>query len=902
KLARYFGMNGISACGAGYQSAFWRATTLEGVQPCTYDQCRLAALLCEKYGLKYVPEVFINQWYQNLVTLPARAEHPSDIRAVSCHGAETGTGFAPCNLNPLHPVVQQAFIDGIGELADKLRDSPAFLGVTVRADAWQFRGEFTFPSLSWGYGDWTIRQFAKECKVTVPGKVDDPKRFITRYEFLTGPQMRERWIDWRCNRLLDYHKRLRDRIRGNRTDIFFGISGDFICDPSYAVPNALPERAREAGVDLQQRQKEQGLLMMPEGRYGFRGLDIDALEFYDRFLDPVHVQAGMGNPRSFGSYMIYHELAHSWPAEKLGVKVEPRTAPYYCSAVIASGRNSLEKYAVVLAEQDTALFREGGNTDIYGDPTLWNPWFAVYRAMPALPFQAVETARDPVAVWYRDIRNDKRYATGFYCYAVNREQYAVDLEITFSNAGKVVALESGQPVVLQDSSLRLHLEPYALVAFRASSGATIASVTTTVPPAEIARVRNRLAAVQQIAQAITGPRKAEVTDAERTAFLRQLEIAWTAYAQGHYWRARTALSMSMMQQVYNRLSMLPDGQIITAFPGLMEPRPTNGHWQPKEPTLTAADLTALQPAGQASVLRASNTLNPEWGGSQVLMATDGTLALDVDIPADGAYVCKLGLVADSPGVVTGSLGGKALATPATTVQPNAPESFAFPPVSLKAGKARLVLQRNAGNFGVYALQLVPLLQPLPNTVWSVAGPFPGFWGTNYGPGRSDGADGLKKGFDKQFGPEAKVDLQAQYRTDDGRTVTWGQQQGIARGLLDDFGVEMPARTQSPSADFNFAVTYITSDADRLAQLHLGVDWWADAFLNGEKVITNIGAKLQEDCGGAGFTSWYPCVGLLHLKRGVNVLVIKQQGGSGGSAFSAFITADPGIHYTATPAL
>ncbi|HEY3379362.1 MAG TPA: hypothetical protein VGL77_17935 [Armatimonadota bacterium] len=898
RLARYFGMNGLSACGAGYQSAFWRTTTLEGVQPTTYDQCRLAALICEKYGMKYVPEVFINQWYQNLVTFPGKAENPQDVRSVSCHGAESGTGFAPCNLNPLHPVVQQAFIDGIGELADKLRDSPAFMGVTVRADAWQFRGEFTFPSLHWGYGDWTIRQFEHDRQVVVPGKAGDAQRFVTRFEYLTAPAMRESWVQWRCDRLLDYHKRLRDRIRGNRTDLFFGISGDFQCDPSYREPDSLLVRAREAGVDLQRRRQEDGLVMMPEGRYGFRGINAEELRWYDKFLDPAYVQAGMGSPRSFGAYMVYHELASAWPAEKLGVKIAPRTAPYYCSAVVASGRHSLEKFAVVLAEQDTALFRDGGNTDVYGDPEIWNPWFAEFRALPAVPFLALDTARDPVAVWYRELRNDKRYTSGFYFYAVNREQYPVEIDLLLDKAGTVTALGTGRAVTLTGKHLTLRLEPYALQAFRASDGATIAAATTTAPPEQIAAVRDRLAFAQELAQAVQGPQKAELAEAERTAFLQQLDAAWAAYTQGHYWRARTALAMSPMQRIYERLTAMPAGQIVTAFPGQMEPKPHEGHWNPKEPMLSTDELVKMLPPGKTPHLRLSNTLNPAWGGAQVLMAEDGILTLDVPVPADGRYVCKIGMVADSPGVITASLAGQALATPAVTREPGAPESVAFPSVYLNAGTARLTLRRDGGAFGLYGMQMVPLLQPLPSAVWSVAGPFPSFWGSQ--PGRSIKADGLQKGFDLQYGPEAGVDLQASYVTADKRTVRWEQKTGSAIGGLDNCGVDMPVRTQSPSADFNFAVTYITADSARVAQLHLGVDWWADAYLNGEKVPTNINPKLREECGGAGFTSWYPHVGILKLKKGVNVLVIKQQGGSGGSCFSAYLTADPGLRCTATP--
>ena len=55
------------------------------------------------------------------------------------------------------------------------------------------------------------------------------------------------------------------------------------------------------------------------------------------------------------------------PYDKLGVKAKNY---YYCSAVDAGGRNSLEKFAVVLADQDSSFLRDGGNSYVEGDPAV----------------------------------------------------------------------------------------------------------------------------------------------------------------------------------------------------------------------------------------------------------------------------------------------------------------------------------------------------------------------------------------------------------------------------------------------------------------------------------------------------------------------------------------------------
>lgn len=894
RICRYFGLNGISASGAGYQSAFWRTTTLEGVMPTDYDQCRLAALICEKYGMRYTPEVFPGQWYMNLVTLPALAERPEDVRSISSHGAERGPATNVCDLNPLHPVVQQAWIDGIGEMADKLRDCPAFAGVSVRADLWLFRGDYSFPSLNWGYGDWTISRFTRDTGIAVPGDDGDPERFLQRYGFLTGPAMRETWITWRCAGILDYHLRLRDRIRGTtRPDLWFGVAGDFRCDRCYQQPASIAIRARECGFDLAGMRKAGGLVVIANGRYGFRNLGVGAQRSYDDFLDPENVGIGMTGVRAFAAYMNYHELATFWPAGKLGVVLPKGKNPYYyCSAAIASGRNSLEKFAIVLAEQDSSFLRDGGNTDVYGDPEVWNPWFAEFRSLPALPFQAVEMARDPVAVWTRTLADEvPGMAPGFYFYAVNREQYPLRCDLRLSGADSALRLGTGERI--SGTTLILDLAPYELRSFRAGPGATLDSVTITVPPAVVTTVRNRLAFAQGLETALAGSRRADVSEAVRTAFSRQVEVAWQAVAQGHLWRARTALSMADAQVIYETLGAMPEGQVVTNFPGLIQESPNEGPWLPRRPVMKAEALARL---AVRPVLLPSHGLDPAWRGAQVLMAENGLLTLTLAIPADGPYQLRLGHVAPAAGVTTVALDGNSLTVPIVTGKPRAPETAAFPVLRLKAGTVTLSLRRD-GAFGLYALQLLPSLRPLPNPLWSVIGPFPSFWGESMA-GRTNDAEALRKGFDTVFPPESEVDLAATYTTSAGKQVTWRQKTDNSIGMLDDLVVNMPIRSGSSQADINYAVTFITADAERTAQMHLGVDWWAVAWLNGERLKTAIDDQQRLGGGGADFNTHYPYSATLRLKKGVNTLLVKEHGGSQGSALAAWITDEPGISCTA----
>lgn len=895
---RYFGVNGISACGMGYQSAFWRITTIPGYGAPPYDQARLAALICEKYGMAFTPEIYGTQWYMNNITLPEAAQNPNDVRPVSCQGALFGPSADICDLNALHPVVQKAWISTLGELADKLRDSPAFRGITVRADTWGFDGQFTLPSLNWGYGDWTIHQFEADTGVKVPGADGDPKRFVQRFEFLTSAPVKDRWVKWRCDKILDYSRRMRDRIQGDRKDLFYGIAGDFICDSSFGLPDSIAERALGCGVDVSRFQTEKGLAVIPGARYGFRNLGVEAQSAYDGFLDPANVDAGVGTLRAFAAYMNYLELAGNWPADKLGVAVKPREAPYYCSAALASGRSSLEKFAVVLAEQDTSFLRDGGNTDICGDPEIWNPWFAEYSALPALPFTPLQSARDPVAVWYRQVGGDGDFSPGFYFYAVNREQYPVKIDLSLDGSGKIVRLGTGETVATKGGALSLDLQPYELRAFRAASGARIASATTTAPGDKLDYVKRRLAFAQDVEDDIFGSRQKDVSDAERAGFEKQLDLAWDAFKQDHVWRVRTALSMAPALKVYEDLGRIPDGQVITAFPNKLSGRPREGHWEPSRPVRTGSDVAALVPPGENTTLTPSHDINPQWGGAQILMATNGVINLDLDVPADGDYGLKIGQVAKNLGVTVASLNGASLPTPGVTAVPNAPETIAFPTLTLSAGKAHLTLRRD-GEFGIYAVQMLPHFKPIPNSQWSTIGPFPSFWGTE-GNGRQNTTDAVEKSLATVYIPEDHVDTNAIYKMSDGRELRWTQKTDTSIGDLNDLVMSMSGRTGSSSSDVNYAVTYIWSSRDRRALLCLGVDWWANAYLNGHRISSDIVPALKAMSGNADFTSWHPHVAVLDLKKGVNTLLVKMQGGSLGSSLASYLTDDPDLVCTPTP--
>ena len=84
------------------------------------------------------------------------------------------------------------------------------------------------------------------------------------------------------------------------------------------------------------------------------------------------------------------------------------------------------------------------------------------------------------------------------------------------------------------------------------------------------------------------------------------------------------------------------------------------------------------------------------------------------------------------------------------------------------------------------------------------------------------------------------------------------------------------------------------------QLFIGVDWWANAWLNGQRIKSDGAQKAKDSCG-CEFNTMYYARGIIKLKPGVNTLLrLEITGGSLGSSFCAWISNQKDITIKAGP--
>lgn len=845
QMIRFYGGNAVSGVGFAYQGANWKTKALVGVGLPDYSKLRMFALLAEKYRMSFIPEYFNTQWFMDRVIYPQRAGGSENSMSKSSTGSLIGGG-----VNALCPEVQIVVVDAMKEIYDEIGDSPAFKGLSVRADGWQYRGEFFFKSLNWGYNESNVRAFERETGIKVPA--GDATSY---FHFLTSPEVKEKWIRWRCDRIADYHGRILAALRGDgkRNDVFFGIAGQFDQEDLYLREKTLVERALGSGVDAVACREKDGISIIPISRYGSRTPSAGSRAIYDQFFMTESTEGGMCSPRAFAGYMTYMELGTGWPATKLGFDLSLRggKAPYECSGVIAAGRAGLEKYAVVLAEQDTSYFREGGNSDCLGSPDIFGPWFSTWEKIPAEKFERAPGLNDPVAVWHKNINGT------YWYYAVNKEHFDSSVTLKFSDG-------------TEESFV---LEPFGLKVFSENKGRIISNAVSEYPEAERMKVRSLLAYAQSI--------NSEVGKPEFTAGLTR---AWTAAEAGKWWRARVELNMAPMYRGYQYTGNLPTEVLRTTFPDKLDTQnPKNGHWQL---CTQSKPVQLLDYDKSTASIWNSKDVNSAWVGDKVLWSKDGEITFSFDVSAEGRYDLVLGAVSEKKGVASVSANGKILNGICRFEKAREPMNTTFRGINLMPGKVTFTV-KGANSLGIYGVRFLPVVRPIPGTDWAVADKFGKYWGTFSK--FANGDEALKAGFDDLM----KTDLSK---------LKWNYASPGIRDALWYRGVHMPLRVSSVGADRIIAKTTVISDRDRTATFISAVDWWARVTVNGELIKTDVVGGGSE-INGCSFWSWYPMyTGLINLKKGENELVVYLNGGSLGSAITGWITDDEGIITTAKSAM
>ncbi len=483
-------------------------------------------------------------------------------------------------FNPLHPVVQEAIVGLAKEIAERYGRHRSFQGISF--NMWHAT-ILWYASLDSGYDDYTVGLFSKETGIAVPVDARAPDRFSKRHALLTG-QHREKWVAWRCKRVRELFRRIRDVVVAARPDLRVTITLwsettvaqmlGFPKTPGHQLyaRQSTADLYRDGGFDIDLYRSEPGidvdLCFTPSrdrdcwGTAGVQAPIEHTAMFRDHdFLDGSSLNAvhALHKP---GAY-IFNSWVEAWgkhkwfgcepddtqakalavmcgkPAEGIfRINSEyPKDGFWWDSQLritppLPSGDHFLEHYAHAVAQLDACRITRGG---LFIEPVQTERLrrFALaYRALPAEKFETVGTSTDPVAVRTL-VRDGKRYL-----YLVNREYYPVAVEVRLDKAGRATDLATNQTHDAP-TTWRLTLGPYALYSFTLYPEIGIRGFSASAPREIVAGLREEAeAALETIRRlAAAGAKPPPGTDrmaADIKAAIQVGRYAWLRRALHSY--------------------------------------------------------------------------------------------------------------------------------------------------------------------------------------------------------------------------------------------------------------------------------------------------------------------------------------------------------------------------------
>ena len=527
---RYTGMNAVLLQSHGYMSTLFptdltqhryrydtgRLATV-APDPVQKDQIELYLRLFARDGLHLIPSINFEQTIPRLEAMrEPGADGVAEIDMVrhdgtvpQAHRRAGRAGMAPF-YEPLHPLVQEAMIELVREVAQRYAGHKSFAGLSIQHRGLAF---VQYPGLDYGYGDWVVNRFATETGIGVAVADAGPERFAKRYEWLTT-HARAQWIDWRCRKLRELMLRCRDVLRDARPDLLLFVSYMNSLQSILVSDNVLtwveagkPMRDlfRVKGLDPAGYAAVENVVVTRPFRTGplSRYLRRDQQRGYIRrdlqFMDEIDSLFPNG-PQS--GVLTFHEYFESRLRDFDDVAwMSSRT--WLVGTIPPAGRSNLERFAHWMAALDASAVFDGGWQAPMGCEQQMREFAREFRPLPVAEFAALPVNIEPAVC--RHARVDNR----LFFYLVNRAPYPVRVDLTVE--GKDVALTRlGTGAGVSGPRVRCDLPPFALRSFAASGAGRVVDAVVEVPAQELGRLeravrtvvgtRTRWQAAQQAAE------------------------------------------------------------------------------------------------------------------------------------------------------------------------------------------------------------------------------------------------------------------------------------------------------------------------------------------------------------------------------------------------------------------
>jgi hypothetical protein len=459
--------------------------------PVRKDVLELVFSLFDREGLSLVPVLSFTAPLPELERqLDGSAGGPEGIELVGAEGRTwresrpAQRGLAPY-YNPMDPRVQAAIQNVVAELVERYGRHPSFAGIGIELSA---DGYALLPGVDWGYDDATVKRFAADTGLAVPGGDSPEERFARRRRFL-GDQERRNWIRWRCERLTGLHRALRDKVVAARPDAKLYLLGTEVLrqgpgerDPYEALAQgaSLQGLLAEKGIDPALYRDQANLVLMRSARTA--SIDRHPGGALDEDFNTSPELDGLHHSLPERAALFVHEPYPYRLVDFDQVNLWSEVYTWLVAHPVPSGRWNLERYAHALARLDAGAVFDGGWMLPLGEELTSRAWIRTFLSLPASPFQDVEPPSQPVTIRLHS-QGDETYV-----YLVNDFPWEVhaQLELTCPPDVSLRRLGPGpEPAFTQrpegGSRLEIGLKAFDLQAFAVERGAVDVTGVQIVP-------------------------------------------------------------------------------------------------------------------------------------------------------------------------------------------------------------------------------------------------------------------------------------------------------------------------------------------------------------------------------------------------------------------------------------
>lgn len=440
-----------------------------------------------------------------------------------------------------HADVEAMLLAEVDELIELYKEYPSWKGLNFLLNTLcgPSYGEIGGDPLKIGYEDVAIARFEKETGIKVPVAATDPQRFSKRYDWLLGtPRVRDAWIQWRCDVLLNINRKIRDRLQAVRPDCKLYLNIAYPYRQEEKVEKArdaetLRKHVMEYGWDVRAYQKEKGMVVYTmsladaEKRMVMSGEAEKAPLARAQALSAEYLQLFAND--GLGGVDLHTIFTENWPLAQAGQWAWSGNGAWV-GYHWPSGHAFNDFWTNSLIRTNPTLVAynwHDSNLDSRMEPGL-RRFTRAWRSLPNGKYEVLRGERiDGNLSLQRCVDKPQ------YHYLANPCSWQGEAILTFPKGARVTDVARNQPIQLEaDGTWKLPLAPYAVHPFRVEGvdGPAIVALTVRVDGAATEAWKRRVQEEETLLEKLR--KEPGGKDVER--FAEQVKSLRTALDRGDF--------------------------------------------------------------------------------------------------------------------------------------------------------------------------------------------------------------------------------------------------------------------------------------------------------------------------------------------------------------------------------